>query len=209
MNETRTTARVAVIGSGSIGRTLARRLAASGADVTMGLRDAGSASAAALAAELPGVPSAPVERAIGTADVVVVAIPGANLESFVADQGAAIGGRVVLDTTNDLAGATLNGMGFWRRDAADARVFRAFCSSGWESFADPLFDGLRADVFYCGPDGDGRAVADDVIGAVGVRPVWLGDEDAADLLDSLARIWFQLAFQQQRGRNIAFKLLER
>jgi predicted dinucleotide-binding enzyme len=201
--------RVAVIGSGVIGTTLARRLAQAGADVRVGVRDTGSDRARTLAEAEPGLPLASVADAIDAAEVVIVAIPGAGLEGFVAEWGEAIGGRVVLDATNNREGEHLHGMEHWRRVAPETPVFRAFCTSGWETFADPDFGGVAADVFYCGPSGEPALVAEEVIAAAGTRPVRLGDADAADVVDGITRAWFALVFGEGRGRQIVFKLLER
>jgi 8-hydroxy-5-deazaflavin:NADPH oxidoreductase len=201
--------RVAVIGSGVIGTTLGRRLAQADVDVRVGVRDPSSDKARALAEAEPELPLAPVADAIETAEVVIVAIPGAGLEDFVAEWGEAIGGRVVLDATNNREGEHLHGMEHWRRLAPDTPVFRAFCTSGWETFADPDFRGVTADAFYCGPSGRPDAIAQEVIAAVGTRPVRLGDADAADVVDGITRAWFALVFREARGRQVAFKLLER
>jgi hypothetical protein len=42
---------------------------------------------------------------------------------------------------------------------------------------------------------------------VGLRPVWLGGVETFDLVDSLTRLWFTLAFQRKLRRRLAFKLL--
>lgn len=201
--------RVAVIGSGVIGTTLARRLAQAGVDVRVGVRDPGSDKARALAEAEPELPLAPVADAIEAADVVIVAIPGTSLEGFVADWSEAIGGRVVLDATNNREGEHLHGMEHWRRLAPETPVFRAFCTSGWETFADPDFGGVTVDVFYCGPNGEAAEIAEAVIAAAGTRPVRLGDSDAADAVDGITRAWFTLVFREGRGRQVVFKLLER
>jgi predicted dinucleotide-binding enzyme len=201
--------RVAVIGSGVIGTTLARRLAQGGMDVRVGVRDPSSAKARALADAEPELTLAPVAKAIETAEVVIVAIPGAALEGFVAEWGEAIGDRIVLDTTNNREGEHLHGMEHWRRLAPETPVFRAFCTSGWETFADPDFGAVAVDVFYCGPGGEAAGIAEEVIAVVGTRPVRLGDADAADVVDGITRAWFALVFRERRGRQIAFKLLER
>src|SRR5690349_5239639 len=70
--------RVAVIGSGVMGTTLARRLAQAGVDVRVGVRDPASGRARALAEAEPGLPLTSVADAIDAAAVVVVAIPGAG-----------------------------------------------------------------------------------------------------------------------------------
>ena len=91
--------------------------------------------------------------------------------------------------------------------APQAHIVRAFSTLGGENFSNPQLGGAQIDLFYCG-HAPSRATADQLIADVGLRPVYLGDLNAFDLVDGLTRLWFALAFGQGKGRRIAFKLLE-
>jgi 8-hydroxy-5-deazaflavin:NADPH oxidoreductase len=199
--------RIAVIGAGAIGRTLSSRLAVSGHEVTVGVRSPQSAARDEIDARA-GI--AAVAEAIAAAEAVIVAIPGAQIPAFAREHGARVAGKVVIDTTNDLAGGhagSLNHVDAWAAAAPDASLARAFCSYGWENFAEPMFAGEAATLFWCGPDGtDGDTVAT-IIAAVGLEPLRIGDLTAAATLDGVARLWFQLAFAQGMGRHVALRLL--
>ena len=203
---------IAIAGAGIIGRTLGGRLLAAGEDVVFGVRDVAGASAAAIAEALPGARIAPLAEAIAGAEVVVVAIPGEQAPAFAEANAAAIGDRVVLDASNDTSAGPsgrLHHVEDWARLAPDARVFRAFSSAGWEVFATPDFGGVTADLLYCGAGDEGaREVAEGVIAAVGLRPVYIGGPETADTLDGLTRLWFALVFGQGRGRHLGFRVLE-
>jgi hypothetical protein len=199
--------RIAVIGAGAIGRTLSARLAESGHDVTVGVRSPGSAARDELDARV-GI--AAVEEAIAAAEAVIVAIPGARIPEFAHEHGARVAGKVVIDTTNDLASGhagSLNHVDAWEAAAPEASVARAFCSYGWENFADPVFAGTAATLFWCGPDGTAGDTVEAIVAAVGLEPVRIGDLTAAATLDGVARLWFQLAFTQGMGRHTALRLL--
>jgi hypothetical protein len=199
--------RIAVIGAGAIGRTLSGRLAGSGHDVTVGVRLPGSAARDELDARV-GI--AAVEEAIAAAEVVIVAIPGAHIPEFAREHGDRVAGKVVIDATNDLASGhagCLNHVDAWEAAAPKANVARAFCSFGWENFAEPVFAGTAATLFWCGPDGLAGDTVEAIIAAVGLEPVRIGDLTAAATLDGVARLWFQLAFTQGMGRHIALRLL--
>ena len=149
-------------------------------------------------------------EAIASADVVVVAIPGSAVEEFAAEHAPALAGTVVIDLTNDLAdghGGPLHHMEGWARIAPGAAVYRAFNTMGAENVLAPEFGGVAADLLYCGPESD-REPVEALIRAVGLRPVWVGGPEEADLLDGLTRIWFTLAFARGRGRHLAFRILE-
>lgn len=183
---------IAVIGAGNIGRTLGGKWAAAGHEVIYGVRSPGA----------PGTAS--VADAIAGAEVVVLAVPGAAAKDVVASLGGALAGRVVIDATNDIQGA---GKLHALDELAGGHPVRAFNTLGWESFADPVFDGVTADLFYAAEEGTGKEVAARLIADIGLRPIWLGGIDAFDLVDSLTRLWFTLAFQRKLGRRLAFKML--
>ena len=135
----------------------------------------------------------------------MLAVPGAAAKDVLASLGAALAGKVVIDATNDVQGTgSLHAL----EELTDgAHPVRAFNTLGWENFADPVFDGVTADLFYAAEEGRAQEVADRLIADVGLRPVWLGGVDTFDLVDSLTRLWFTLAFQRKLGRRLAFKML--
>jgi predicted dinucleotide-binding enzyme len=185
--------RIAVIGAGNIGRTLGGKWVTAGHQVVYGVR-------------FPGAPdTAAVADAVATAEVVTLAVPGAAAKDVLAALGAALAGKVVIDATNDIEGTgKLHALG----ELTDgAHPVRAFNTLGWENLADPIFDGVTADLFYAAEDGHANEVAHRLIADVGLRPVWLGGVDAFDLVDSLTQLWFTLAFQRKLGRRLAFKML--
>jgi 8-hydroxy-5-deazaflavin:NADPH oxidoreductase len=185
--------KIAVIGAGNIGRTLGGAWDAAGHDVVYGARTPGASGTASIA------------DAVAGAGTVVLAIPGPAAKELIASLGEALSDRVVIDATNDVQGTgTLHALD----ELADgAHPVRAFNTLGWENFANPTFDGIVADLFYAAEEGQARDVAERLIADVGLRPVWLGGVDAFDLVDSLTRLWFTLAFQRKLGRRLAFKML--
>lgn len=185
--------KIAVIGAGNIGRTLGGKWETAGHEVVYGVRSPGSPGTAAVADAVDG------------AEVVLLAVPGAAAKDVLASLGAALAGKVVIDATNDIQGA---GKLHALDELADgAHPVRAFNTLGWENFADPLFDGVTADLFYAAEEGHAKDVAERLIADIGLEPVWLGGIDAFDVVDSLTRLWFLLAFQRKLGRRLAFKLL--
>src|SRR5581483_5481109 len=103
--------KIAVIGSGNIGGTLGAKWAAAGHHVVFGVRDASSPKArAALGAAGSAAKLDSIANAIEGAEVVVLAIPGAALAATVAEQGAALAGKLVIDTTNQFGAPVMNGI---------------------------------------------------------------------------------------------------
>ena len=135
----------------------------------------------------------------------MLAVPGTAAKDVLASLGSALAGKVVIDATNDIQGA---GKLHALDELADgAHPVRAFNTLGWENFADPVFDGVPADLFYAAEEGHAKEVADRLIADVGLVPVWLGGIDTFGVVDSLTRLWFLLAFQRKLGRRLAFKML--
>lgn len=194
---------IAVIGAGPVGRTLAAAWVRTGHQVAVGTRDPGSATAPAGAAVTE--PLAALEEA----RVVVYAVPGSAMAEVLAAHTVALAGRIVIDATNNMApdrtGAELSAL----RHLPDGVLgFRAFNSVGWENMAEPVVGGEVADMFFAGPDDAAREVVAGLIADVGFRPVYAGDSPAAfAAVDSIAGLWFALAFGRGYGRRLAFRVL--
>jgi 8-hydroxy-5-deazaflavin:NADPH oxidoreductase len=90
--------------------------------------------------------------------------------------------------------------------APAAAVYRAFNSLGWENFAEPMMDGMQADLLFAGPESH-REEVERLIADIGLRPVYVGDLDKAPLVDALGGLWGALAFGQGMGRRLFFKVI--
>jgi 8-hydroxy-5-deazaflavin:NADPH oxidoreductase len=132
-------------------------------------------------------------------------VPGGAVPDLLAEHGAALDGRVVIDATNDVGGERLHHAEAYGAHAPGARFVRAFNTLGWEMFAEPQIAGETADLFWCGPDDAG---VEGLVGDVGLRPVRVGDIDAIDVVDGAGRLWLTLVFRQGRPRRLAFRMLE-
>jgi predicted dinucleotide-binding enzyme len=183
---------IAVIGTGFIGTTLGTALARAGHTIRFGSRHP---------ADDPG--STTPADAIAGADVVILAIPGAAVSELTAANGDSLRGQLVIDATNRMGGPTSNA----RADLPpDVRYARAFNTLGGENMANPIFPDGQADMFFSAPSAD-RATVEAVISGVGLRPIYVGEDQEA-LIDCLFRLWVALAVTQGRGRRLALRLLE-
>jgi 8-hydroxy-5-deazaflavin:NADPH oxidoreductase len=200
--------RIVVLGAGNIGGTLGRKWAAEGHKVAFGVNDPAGARAQALQAELGNkVMIGSVADALEAGNVVVMALPGAAMDETITAYAAQLDGKIIIDAANRMGGGPINSFATLQARTPNARVFRAFNSLGWENFADPVFNGVQADLFYCGPDGDAREMVEQLITDVGLRPMRLGDIDQVGQVDSVTALWFALAIRQGKGRHLAFKVL--
>jgi predicted dinucleotide-binding enzyme len=140
-------------------------------------------------------------------DVVLISLPGAAVEMVAEKYADQLDKRIIIDAANRMGEDSMHNLAHFQQHAPQAQLYRAFNSLGWENFAEPNFEGIQADLFYCGPDGDARIKVEKLITDVGLRPIYLGGNEQMGLLDSIASLWFALAFGQKKGRRLAFKVL--
>lgn len=196
---------IAVLGAGNIGSTIGERWQRAGHEVRYGVRDPEAERYRDLVSRATVVKTA---EALQSAGAVLLAIPGGTLEQVLNENASLLDGRIILDATNRLGGDSMHQTSLFQRLTPNAQVYRAFNTLGWENFAEPVIAGQQADLFYAGPEAE-RATVEGLIADVGLRPVYVGDgEAAADTVDGVARLWFALALGQGRGRHLAFRMLD-
>ena len=189
---------IAIIGTGFIGTTLGRALTDAGNHVTFGSRHPGDDHMA-----MPDARIESIGNAFSRSDIIILAIPGAAVSDLAEKYGDDLVGKLVIDATNRMGEPVANGRALL---PSAIRYARAFNTLGGENFAEPVFSEGRADMFFSAPEGD-RLLVEDVIEGVGLRPVYVGEDQEA-IVDALFQLWIALALKQGRGRRIAFRLLE-
>ncbi len=190
--------KITILGTGFIGSTLGRALSASGHTIVYGSRHDNDEVASGTAASV-----LPIAEALQAGDLVILAIPGAAVPGLASEHGEDLAGKLVIDATNQMGVDVANARASL---PPSVRYARAFNTLGGENMADPVFADGRADMFFSAPEED-RATVEDVIEGVGLRPVYVGEDQEA-LVDALFQLWIALAMKQGRGRRLAFRLLE-
>jgi predicted dinucleotide-binding enzyme len=191
--------RIGIIGTGHIGGTLGAALARAEHQVKLGSRHPREISDGPEVSDLAG--------ALADAEVVLLALPAGALDDFLAEHSEELGGKLVIDATNRVGAPVANAAAQVGRAAPTARYARAFNTLGWENFAEPLFDGVPADLFFSCRAED-RAVVEELITAVGLRPAYLG-EDKQDVVDGLLPLWFALVQANGGNRHVALRVLQK
>lgn len=188
--------RIAVIGTGNIGGTLGTRWQAAGYDVVYGSRSESAAGPG-------GAPVGPVPAALAGAGVVLLAVPGPAITDVISAYGGALGGKVVIDAANRIGQAAFNSHAIIADGAPGASYARAFNTLGWENFAAPP---AGAALFFAA-DQAARPATEELIGAIGLDPVFVGDASAAGTVDALLPLWFALVQQSGGNRKLAFRVV--
>ena len=199
---------VAIIGTGTVGRTLGQRLLAAQVSVVFGVRDLKSGG------DVPaGARVAMAASATAGADVVVFAVPASALVDAAKGAGD-LSGKVVIDCTNPLR---FDGGPVWapppEGSATQAlaaalpglAVVKGFNHFGVEVHADPQVAGGPADALFAGDDDHAKRVAMGLAELIGFRAMDAGPLRNASVLEDLAVLWIQLAMSGA-GRHFAFRV---
>ena len=122
---------------------------------------------------------------------------------MVREQGAALAGKVVIDAVNRIGAPEFDSQALIAAAAPSARYVRAFNTLGWENFADPA---PGAAMFFAA-DPEARAVAEELIAAVGLEPAFVGDATATATVDALLPLWFALVKLNGGNRRLALRIV--
>lgn len=197
--------RIAVIGAGSVGRSLATATERLGHDVMVGVRDPDDPRHADLTSR-----ATPAE-AVAAADLVVLAVP-ARAVADALDGLPLAPPTVVVDATNAVGAPPPEGfgtMGAYTRSlvAPEVAVVKAFNTIGAEHLIAPAVDGTPAFLPIAG-DPAGVEVVEALARDLGFDVVPLGGHDAVPLVEDHARLWIHL-MRTGWGRGFAFAVLGR
>jgi predicted dinucleotide-binding enzyme len=195
--------KVAIIGTGNVGRALGGSLARAGHEVTFAGRDAEKAER--VANEVGGTAARTTADAAKGADAIVLAVPGAELDAVAADLALAAAGKVVLDATNplkpDYSGlANAGGPSSAERVAGllpGAHVAKAFNTLFGAVQADPTTHGTTLDALYATDDDAAAATVSELASSIGFRPVHVGPLAASRELEAVA--WLNIRLQMIDG----------
>jgi predicted dinucleotide-binding enzyme len=141
----------------------------------------------------------------------ILAVPyGAALE--VARSVGDWGRRILVDATNPLApglsglsvGTTTSGAEEIARHANNARVVKAFNTTGFDNMLDPHYRGGDLFMPVAGDDPEARAKVIALATLLGFDAVDLGALASARYLEPMAMVWIQMAMKLGHGRRFGF-----
>jgi len=206
---------VSIIGSGKVGRTLARRLATLGYKVVVGSRQpAEKGRHADLQHGNISVTEIPV--ALESAPICFLAIPWKNCVSF-AEQFSPWNGKILVDCSNPL-NRSFDGLEVGHHTSAaeeiakaalGARVVKALNTASVEVMGDPKFGDCPATMFFCGDDDQAKQIVASLLTALGFTPIDCGQLNQARNLEPLAMLYIHLAVRRGFGSNFGFTTLRR
>ena len=205
--------RIAVLGTGKMGGAVGRRLASAGHKIIYGSRDPkGNSYRFADASNISVKPYAVASR---EGELAVIAVPWAFALDLVGSIKNDLDGKIVVDLTNPLApdashlvvGGADSAVEQIARTLDQSTVVKAFNGITADNFANPRFSGEVAQVFYCGGDGDSKAIVRALIESCGYLGQECGALSNARYLEAIAMLWLQLAFWEDWGGAFGFKIV--
>jgi NADPH-dependent F420 reductase len=204
--------RVAIIGSGNVGKALGGSFTKAGHEVTLTATTPESAKAAADQTGAQGADSN--QAAVDTAELVLLAVPYPALDGLLDELGAHLDGKVVVDTTNRMDpsdfSATLDGTSAAEQIKAKvpgARVVKAFNTLFASRQADPVVDGVALDALVAGDDEDAKRQVLELAESIGFRPIDAGPLAMARALEALALLNITLQIRNNWPWQAGFKLV--
>lgn len=189
--------KIALIGSGNIGKALGSSLVRAGHDVTLASRSAEHAGATA--AQIGAASADSIVHAAYAGDVIVLAVPGGHAVDVAREIAAAARGKIVIDVTNplkpDLSGLSTHGVSVAEeiQQALDgATVVKGFNTLFGSVQANPATHGRTLDALFATDDERARDVFGRLATDLGFRAVYVGPLAAARELEAMALLNIRL-----------------
>jgi len=212
--------RIGVIGSATVGQTLAAGLKKHGYDVRIGSRS--PAKLADFTAKT-GIAAGASAEVAAWSEALELALKGLAARAALEEAGASnLAGKLVLDATNPITaeppedgvirfftGPNDSLMEQLQRDFPDTRFVKAFNSIGAALMVNPDFGAARPTMFYCGNDEGAKAAVVRIIEQFGWEPADMGTAKAARAIEPLAQLWCIRGFRNNEWTKVAFKMLSR
>ena len=189
--------KIAIIGAGNVGTALKTGLSRTGHGVsTVGRED--NAAHAAQAAEL-----------------IILAVPFAEVGNVASQLGSAASGKIVIDATNALSPtmelavdtSTTSGAEELQKKLPEARVVKAFNTTFASAMATGQINGEKLAGLVAADDAEAKTQVLGLVQELGFDPIDAGPLSAARLLEPLALLNIKLGFVQGYGPASGFRLV--
>ena len=191
--------KIAIIGTGNVGRALGTSFAGAGHQVVLSGHEA--AKTAEVASAIGALAAGSAADAVGAADIVVIAVPYTAVPSVAAEIAPFVAGKVVIDATNTLkpdysglaTGDGPSGAELLAAVLPGARVVKAFNTLFAANQGNPRALGTTLDAIYATDDAEAHATFAALASSIGFRPVSVGPLAAARELEAMA--WLNIRLQ--------------
>jgi predicted dinucleotide-binding enzyme len=212
--------KVGILGSGDVGKTLAKGFLKHGYQVVIGSDHAEKLEE--FKGENPQIEIATFEQASKTGDIVVLCVKGTVAEKIIEKVKRHLSGKTVIDSTNPIADVppqdgvlkfftTLDEslMERLQKIAPDARFVKALNSVGSGLMINPNFrDNTKPTMFICGNNDDAKMKVYKILEKFGFEIEDMGKAESARAIEPLCILWCIPGFLRNEWAH-AFKLLKK
>ena len=213
--------KIGVIGSASVGQTLASGLKQHGHDVRIGSR---TPAKLAEFSQKSAIATGTFAEVAAWAEALVLAVKGHAAADALTNAGAAnLDGKLVIDTTNPIADAPPEDgvlkfftppneslMEQLQAKFPGAKLVKAFNSVGAGLMINPAFPGgAKPTMFYCGNDDGAKRTVAAIVAQFGWSGADMGTAKAARAIEPLCQLWCIPGFLRNDWTSHAFHLLTR
>ncbi len=203
--------KIAIIGSGNVGGSLAQGWAKAGHEIFFGVRNKEEFKGNRLN-EVKNISVALIPNAVAAAEVVVIAAVPQAVQSIIDSMGD-VSGKVIIDAMNSVRVKPepySNTTEALMKLSNCKDIVKCFNTTGAENMRNPIYQGSGIDMFYAGDSEKAKKVAEQLAKDLGFENVYnFGGSDKFNLLEQLALSWINLAMMQGYGRDFAFKVVKR
>jgi 8-hydroxy-5-deazaflavin:NADPH oxidoreductase len=212
--------KVGIIGSGDVGKTLAKGFLMHGYQVAIGSDHPEKLEE--FKRENSQIETVTFEQAAQSGDMVVLCVKGTVAEKIIEKVKKHLLGKTVIDTTNPIADAPpQNGvlklftsleeslMERLQKIVPDARFVKAFNSVGSGLMINPDFrDNAKPTMFICGNNDDAKKKVYEILEKFGFEVEDMGKVEGARAIEPLCMLWCIPGFLRNEWTH-AFKLLKK
>jgi len=211
-----------ILGSGPVGRVLAKAFFDEGYQVMLGTRDIEKPEVKKFKAENSGIETGNFEQTAKYGELLVLATAGSVTEQVIKLAGESnFSGKVVIDTTNPISkDPPVNGvlkfftsledslMERIQNLLPDAKLVKAFNSVGNVKMYKPGFKDGPPTMFICGNDEEAKKKVTAILRSFGWESEDMGKMEAARAIEPLCILWCIPGFLRNQWTH-AFKLLRK
>ena len=207
--------KLAFLGSGNVGATLADHLQRLGHEVTLAARDPQSDSIQKALAHNPQLQVMGLSDAVAQADVVFLTTPFQANQAVLEQVAPQLAGKVLVDCTNPVGAGLVHGLNsvqagseYVQSLVPSARVVKAFSIYGYENFAYGALNDLSHQpvMMLCGEDAQAKSVVAQLSTAMGWEPLDVGGLAQAVHLEHMTLLWVRMVRMGQSPNHSAHLL---
>jgi predicted dinucleotide-binding enzyme len=204
--------KIAIIGTGNVGGSLATKWSNKGHEINLGVRDTNSFKGKELL-ENPNTKVLTIENAVKVSDIILLSTPATSTVEVVKSLGDTTN-KIIIDAMNIVMGRGPQGF----KNTTDAilantqtqDVVKCFNTTGFNNMQNPNYGNIALDLFVAGDSEKGKQAAIQLAKDAGFAECYnIGGNDKFELMEQFAWFWINLAMFQGQGREIGFKLLKR